>query len=118
MKKSEKVIKIAILTLAFFLVTGLSWAGAIAYADCGSSHAKKDPHNMGRITGTDFQDMDADQSGGVSFEEFKVVFPRVTREGFARLDNDGSGQLNPGEWDAFKDAHKGMGSYHKKPETT
>ena len=110
--------KITIITAVFTLFTGLSWAGAIAYADCGSPHAQKDPHSMGRITGTDFQDMDMDDSGEVSYEEFKAVFPRITQEGFTRLDNDGNGQLNSGEWDAFKDAHKGMGSYHTKPETT
>ena len=113
-----KTVKTALLTTAFLFVSGLVWAGPVAYAECSSAYGKKDPHNMGRISKTSFQDMDMDESGGVSFKEFKSVFPRTTREGFARLDNDGNGQLNSGEWDAFKDAHKGMGGYHSKPQTT
>ena len=73
---------------------------------------------MGRIAKTMFKDMDVDSSGGVSFDEFKAVFPRTTPEGFSRLDTDGNGRLNPGEWDAFKDAHKNMGSDYSSPQAT
>lgn len=113
-----KPIRIPVAAAVLLLFSGLSPAGTHAYADCGSDHGKKGHHGMGRISATTFEQMDADQNGAVSFEEFKAVFPRTTPEGFARLDNDGNGGLNPGEWRAFRDAHQGMGKYHTTPETT
>ncbi len=108
MKRSSFLVSILVL---FF---GLG----IAYADCGSGHEKKNPHNMGRIANTGFEDMDTDKSGTVSFDEFKSKFPRTSQAGFNMLDKDGDAQLNAAEWDAFKDAHKGMGGYHKGAQTT
>ncbi len=63
-------------------------------------------------------DMDKDGNGSVSFEEFKAVFPNTQQAGFDMLDRDGDGQLSAAEWEAFKDAHKGMGSYKQTPEKT
>lgn len=99
------------------LIIGTVYAET-AYADCGTSHAASDPHKMGRIATISFQDMDADKNGGVNFQEFKATFPRTRQPGFDMLDKDKDGQLNMVEWEAFKDAHKGMGSYKDKPKTT
>ncbi len=88
------------------------------HADCGKSHGKENPHQMGRFSNTEFSDMDADKDQNVSFDEFKAVFPKTSQAGFDMLDKDGDGQLNETEWEAFKDAHKGMGQYKKAPETT
>lgn len=88
------------------------------HADCGKSHGEKNPHKMGRISSTDFADIDADQSGDLSVDEFKAVFPKTSQAGFNMLDKDGNNQLDEAEWKAFKDAHKGMGQYKKAPETT
>jgi hypothetical protein len=101
------------------LVTAVFLLGTtLAYADCGKGHGESNPHKMGRITATAFEDLDTDKSGTVSFEEFKAVFPRTQEAGFKMLDKDGDGQLNEAEWEAFKDAHKGMGNYKSAPETT
>ena len=91
---------------------------SVAHADCGSAHGKKDPHNMGRISNTHFKDMDTDNSGTLSMDEFKAVFPRTSDAGFKMLDKDGNNSLSPDEWQAFKDAHKSMGGYTHAPETT
>lgn len=88
------------------------------HADCGKSHGKENPHQMGRISNTDFADIDADKDGSVSFDEFKAVFPKTSQAGFNMLDKDGDARLNETEWEAFKDAHKGMGQYKQAPETT
>ncbi len=63
-------------------------------------------------------DMDKDGNGSVSFEEFKAVFPNTKQAGFDMLDRDGDGQLSSAEWEAFKDAHKGMGNYTKPMDKT
>ncbi len=107
-----KAFNIIIGTAAFFLATTL------AYANCGKVHGESNPHKMGRISATSFEDLDTDKNGYVGFEEFKAVFPRTQETGFQILDKDGDGQLNKAEWEAFKDAHKGMGSYKSTPETT
>jgi|GEM_PF-7007067 len=96
----------------------LLMGAGLVHADCGKSHAKSNPHNMGKIASTGFQDMDTDKSGNVSFEEFKAVFPKTSQAGFNILDKDVDNQLNEAEWNAFKDAHKGMGNYKHSPETT
>ncbi len=106
------VFNVTLVTAVFFLGTSLT------YADCGKAHGDSNPHKMGKISATNFEDLDTDKNGSVSFEEFKAVFPRTQEAGFKMLDKDGDGQLNEAEWAAFKDAHKGMGNYKTAPETT
>lgn len=93
---------------------------SLAYADCGNEHgtSNTNPHKMGKISTTNFEDLDKDKSVFVSFEEFKAVFPKTQQAGFNMLDKDEDGQLNRAEWEAFKDAHKGMGNYKATSETT
>ncbi len=107
-----KSFSVCLSLLAIVIGTG------IVHADCGKAHDKSDPHSMGKIASTGFQDMDTDKSGKVSFEEFKAVFPRTSQSGFNILDKDVDNQLNEAEWNAFKAAHKGMGNYKPVPETT
>ncbi|MCG8635240.1 MAG: hypothetical protein MI863_15515 [Desulfobacterales bacterium] len=107
-----RVFNVILVTAAFFL------GAAPVYADCGKAHGEYNPHKMGRISAINFEDLDTGNDGAVSFEEFKAVFPRTREAGFKMLDKDGDGQLNKAEWDAFKDAHKGMGNYKTAPETT
>lgn len=92
-------------------LTWICLLASTAHADCGTAHGKKDPHHMGRIASTQFQDLDTDKNGGISFKEFKTAFPKTSENGFKMLDKDGNNSLNESEWQAFKDAHKGMGSY-------
>lgn len=104
-------------TVCLSMLVLLLCAGPVQ-SDCGKSHKKSNPHGMGKISATSFQDMDTDKSGGVSFKEFKAMFSKTSQEGFNMLDKDANTQLSETEWKAFKDAHKGMGNYKQSPETT
>lgn len=96
----------------------LSLGASLSVADCGSGHGKKNPHSMGKISSATFDQMDKDGSGGITYDEFKALFPNTKEAGFATLDNDGDKILSPKEWQAFKDAHKGMGKYKTYHEKT
>jgi len=49
----------------------------------------------------DFNALDADRSGTLSFAEIQAAAPVVTAEEFAAADADGSGELSPAEFDAW-----------------
>ncbi|MDD9303204.1 MAG: hypothetical protein HUK40_13025 [Desulfobacter sp.] len=102
----------------YFSLAILVFGFGLAHAECKKGHTDQNPHKMGRIQNTSFEDMDLDKSQGVSFEEFKALFPQTSQRGFNTLDTDKDGQLNKAEWKVFKDAHKGMGNDKKAPETT
>lgn len=97
------------------LLVLISFSGPVL-ADCNPSHGKETPHKMGRISNTQFADLDADKSSGISFEEFKAVFPTISQTGFKMLDKDNDTQLDEMEWKAFQDVHKGR--YNQAPENT
>lgn len=46
----------------------------------------------------DFETVDADGSGAVSFAEAAEVMPELTDEMFATADLDGTGELTPEQW--------------------
>lgn len=50
---------------------------------------------------TDFATVDADASGGVTFEEAVVAWPDLTQEAFTVADTDGNGELSAEEYDAL-----------------
>lgn len=50
----------------------------------------------------DFDVIDADISGGLSLAEVQAVAPDVTEDEFVSFDIDGSGELSPTEFDAWK----------------
>ncbi len=52
----------------------------------------------------DFDALDADGSGGLSFAEIQAAAPGVTAEEFAAGDVDGSGELSRAEFEAWKSA--------------
>ena len=52
----------------------------------------------------DFENLDADGSGGLSYGEIRTAAPNVTVEEFLSADNDGSGELSREEFDAWKAA--------------
>lgn len=83
-----------------------------ALAQYGTCQADKNYHKTGRISGLEFDEMDTDKSGTLSFEEFKAVFPSTSQAGFGTLDTNKDSQLSEGEWDNFKQMHKGMGKHH------
>lgn len=49
----------------------------------------------------DFNTLDADLNGQISFEELQVALPNITPEDFALLDTDGNGSLSPEEFEIF-----------------
>ncbi len=63
-----------------------------------------------------FSEMDADGDDGLSYTEFKAVFPSTEQKGFDTLDTDKNGSLSREEWHQFKKMHQGMGGgmHHKK----
>jgi hypothetical protein len=52
----------------------------------------------------DFEQLDADGSGGLSLAEVQAAAPSVTTEEFAAFDADGSGELSMSEFDQWKAA--------------
>lgn len=112
MKRFTAVIAAGLLLCAGTVLAGSSDSGG---RECGAGKADANPHKTGRIASTTFENMDADGSGAISYEEFKAVFSRVSPEGFARLDAGGNGDLSKEEWQAFKSAHKGMGGGPSSP---
>lgn len=50
---------------------------------------------------TDFATVDADVSGGVSYEEALVAWPDLTEDAFKSADADANGQLSAEEYDAL-----------------
>ena len=103
--------------LTVFLIFFYLGIGLVA-ADCGTGHGKANPHKMGKISSATFDAIDKDGSGGITYDEFKRLFPNTKETGFATLDRDGNSLLDPEEWQAFKDAHKGMGKYKTYHEKT
>lgn len=54
---------------------------------------------------TDFETLDRNDDGRVTHAEFKVHFPKVSKEGFGSLDLNLDGVLDSREWRHFKKVH-------------
>ena len=54
---------------------------------------------------TDFETLDHNEDGWVTHAEFKVHFPKVSKEGFGSLDLNLDGVLDKMEWHHFKNVH-------------
>lgn len=52
----------------------------------------------------DFDALDTDMNGELSFEELQAALPEITQEDFDMLDTDGSGALSPEEFAALMEA--------------
>lgn len=50
---------------------------------------------------TDFATVDADASGGITFEEAVVAWPDLTQDAFTAADIDANGELSAEEYDAL-----------------
>ena len=93
--------------LVALLLAGTAFGGYHSKEKTGYNH-KIDKMKM------DFKSIDADSNGSLSFKEYQTAFPTSSRKAFDYLDTDKNGTLNADEWQIFKDAHTGMGGYHKK----
>ncbi len=54
-----------------------------------------------------FTQLDADGSGGVTWEEFSNALPGMTSAAFSMIDKDSSGTISLEEWKGFSAGHGG-----------
>ena len=54
-----------------------------------------------------FTELDADGSGGVTWEEFSSALPGMTNAAFGMIDKDSSGAIDREEWKSFSAGHGG-----------
>ena len=62
--------------------------------------------------GADINDMDTNNDGMVSFEEYAAFHSEQLRWSFNVLDSDNDGSISTGEWDTFLKMH-GVGKGYK-----
>jgi Ca2+-binding EF-hand superfamily protein len=53
----------------------------------------------------DMSEMDADNNGSLSFEEFAEGNQKKLKRGFDMIDANKDGRISTEEWDAFLDVH-------------
>jgi len=82
-------------------------------SSCSQDNSTQKSGGQGRFD-RPFSEMDADGNGGLSYTEFKAVFPSTEQQGFDTLDTDKNGGLSREEWHQFKAMHQGMGGMHHK----
>ena len=89
-----KKINIMIMTIAMVLF-GMS----------GFSLAGHHYHGCGYMKISEMSELDTDNDGFMSFEEFSAPKMEKYRSWFNAIDTDGDGSLSQEEWDAFRNAH-------------
>lgn len=83
------------------------------YADCNNDHTDSKGYKyISGLMEVHFSDLDTDDDGQISIEEFGSRFSTSREASFKHLDRDSSLGLDRGEWNAFKVRHTGMGSHH------
>lgn len=110
------LIKIKVLSMKRTAILGSVLAIVIwgsAYADCDKDHTySKGYKYISGLMELHFSDLDIDDDGQISIEEFNSRFSTSGEASFKHLDRDSSLGLDRGEWNAFKVMHTGMGSHH------
>lgn len=66
-------------------------------------------HNHG-LLGAELGDMDGNDDGVITYEEFDEFYSTNVRAIFDALDSDKDGTISPEEWEAFLEIH-GYGSH-------
>ncbi len=83
------------------------------FADYDTPHAySKEYKYIPGLMALHFSDLDTDGDDQISIQEFSSRFTTSGKSSFEHLDKDSSQGLDPGEWNAFKVMHTGMGSHH------
>lgn len=82
-----------ILALAAFALPAVPFA-----AHHGGSHGCT-------MSSWDMTELDADQDGEISFEEYTAPHTEKIRSGFDMIDSNGDGVVSELEWDELLDAH-------------
>jgi len=88
--------KSIIVSLAFAVIIGLGMvSGSVAG---GNYHG----HGMGM---SEMSDMDSNDDGAITFEEFKAPTVERLKSGFDMLDTDNDGEIDQKEWDTYLRIH-------------
>ena len=83
-------------TLAIFLAIAL-FLGAVINAQAG--------YHGSTMFSPDISDMDTNNDGMVSFEEYSALHSEKLRWGFNALDTDNDGSISASEWEIFLKMH-------------
>lgn len=84
--------------LIIFAVTAFSLPVASFAAHHDSGHGCT-------MSSWDVTELDADQDGEISFEEYIAPYMEKLRSGFDMIDSNGDGVVSELEWDELLDAH-------------
>jgi hypothetical protein len=93
-------------TLAIFFAIAL-FLGAVINAHAG--------HHGCMMFGADISDMDTNNDGVVSFEEYSALHSEKLRWGFNALDTDNDSSISASEWESFLKMH-GVGKGYNKSQ--
>jgi hypothetical protein len=85
--------------MAFLIASILVFFGTAAFA--GSYHHG---HGCG-MTSWDLNEIDENQDGELSFEEFSAPQQKRLKAGYDMIDTDKDGLVSTEEWDAFRAVH-------------
>ena len=91
-------------TLAIFFAIAL-FLGAVINAHAG--------HHGCMMFSADISDMDTNNDGVVSFEEYSALHSEKLRWGFNALDTDNDSSIGANEWEAFLRMHGVVKGYNK-----
>lgn len=57
------------------------------------------------IATTRFEEIDTNNDGFISWEEFQVAMPNITRIAFDTIDSNKDGKISREEWEKFQHSH-------------
>lgn len=104
------------------IIVAFAFAG-LAWADNHSEHQSpatqaEDKEQCPKKKSDDkcckFTDMDTDNNGSISFDEFKAHHEQKLKDKFAKIDSDGNGSISQAELDAKHERIKEMREMHDK----
>lgn len=95
-------------TSAIFLAMAL-FLGAVINAHAG--------HHGYMMFNSDISDMDTNNDGVVSFEEYSALHSEKLRWGFNALDTDNDGSISANEWETFLKMHGVVRGYNKNHQS-
>ena len=98
------IVPTSVIFLAFAL-----FLGAVINAHAG--------HHGYMMFRSDISDMDTNNNGMVSFEEYSALHFEKLRWGFNALDTDNDGSISASEWETFLKVHGVVKGYNKNQQS-
>jgi hypothetical protein len=95
-------------TSAIFLAIAL-FIGAVINAHAG--------HHGYMMFSSDIRDMDTNNDGVVSFEEYSALHSEMLRWGFNAIDSDNDGSISANEWETFLKMHGVVKGHNKNRQS-